>query len=94
MSSIPPAARQGAIQRLLQRLNLRFPGLFVLLLVVTLVDFVVPDFIPFVDEIILALLTALFALWKDRRAPAPPLHDAPPRLASGAPPRISGPDAR
>ena len=94
MSSIPSAARQGAIQKLLQRLNLRFPGLFVLLLVVTLLDLVVPDFIPFADEIVLALLTTLFALWKDRRAPAPPPEAATPRLGSGAPPRISRPDGR
>ncbi|HQP88848.1 MAG TPA: hypothetical protein PLL76_21545, partial [Thermoanaerobaculia bacterium] len=31
-------------------------------------DLVIPDFIPFVDEIILALLTMLFGLWKDRRS--------------------------
>lgn len=60
--------RRGIIGRLLGGLNLRFPGLFALLAAVFLVDLVVPDFIPFVDEIVLALLTAIFGLWKDRRA--------------------------
>ena len=35
-------------------------------------DLVVPDILPFVDEIFLALLTAIFGLWKDRRTPAAP----------------------
>ncbi len=60
--------RRGILQKLLGGLNLRFPGLFALLAVIFLVDLVVPDFIPFVDEIILAILTAIFGLWKDRRA--------------------------
>jgi len=59
----------GAIVRAFRRLGLRFPTLFVILLVVTLADFVVPDAIPFVDEIVLATLTAIFGLWKERRSP-------------------------
>jgi uncharacterized protein DUF6116 len=61
-------AVQGAVRRVVERLHLRFPGVFLLLLTITLIDFFVPDFIPFVDEIVLALLTVLFGLWKDRRA--------------------------
>ena len=60
----------GAIVRAFRRLGLRFPALFVILLIVTLADLVVPDPIPFVDEIVLASLTAIFGLWKERRAPA------------------------
>lgn len=59
--------RRGIIHKLLGGMNLRFPGLFALLAGVFFVDLVIPDFIPFVDEIILALLTMLFALWKERR---------------------------
>ena len=59
--------RRGIFQKLLGGLNLRFPGLFALLLVVTLLDFIVPDPIPFIDEIVLAILTMIFALWKERR---------------------------
>ena len=58
------------LTRLLARLNLRFPMLFLLLAAVTAADLVVPDLLPFVDEIFLALLTAIFGLWKDRRTPA------------------------
>lgn len=59
----------GALVRAFRRLGLRFPALFVILLTVTLADFLIPDVIPFVDEIVLASLTAIFGLWKDRRAP-------------------------
>lgn len=79
--------RRGIIHKLLGGLNLRFPGLFALLAAVFLFDLVIPDFLPFVDEIILALLTMIFALWKERRAPivttatgAPPLPPAAPPL--------------
>ena len=58
------------LTRLLARLNLRFPMLFLLLAAVTAADLVVPDILPFVDEIVLALLTAIFGLWRNRRAPA------------------------
>ena len=61
----------GAIVGAFRRLGLRFPALFVILLTVTLADLVVPDIIPFVDEIVLASLTAIFGLWRDRRSPAP-----------------------
>jgi hypothetical protein len=53
--------------RLLQHLNLRFPTLVLVLGILTLTDFVIPDFIPFIDEIGLALLTVLFGMWKNRR---------------------------
>jgi hypothetical protein len=59
--------RQGFFDRTLGRMNLRFPGLFGLFCGLMLLDFLVPDFIPFVDEVALTLLTALFALWKKRR---------------------------
>lgn len=58
------------LTRLLARLNLRFPMLFLLLAAVTAADLVVPDLLPFVDEIFLALLTAIFGLWRDRRGKA------------------------
>lgn len=55
------------IGRLLNRLNLRFPTLFLVLGILTLLDVLVPDFVPFIDEIGLALLTLLFGMWKNRR---------------------------
>jgi hypothetical protein len=96
--SAPPAdpetlRRRGIIQRLLGGLNLRFPGLFLLFAVVFLVDFVVPDFIPFVDEVLFALLTMLFALWKERRA-APATSAGGPPLPPAAPPLPPPPEGR
>lgn len=71
-----PAPRRIA-ERVLDRLNLRFPALFLILLSVTVGDLLVPDFLPFVDEIVLALLTTLVGLWRRdrvarRQTPPPP----------------------
>ncbi|MBS0227224.1 MAG: hypothetical protein JSS23_00870 [Proteobacteria bacterium] len=44
--------------------KLSFPRLFVLTAVLFLVDLLIPDFIPFVDEILLGLGTLLLARWK------------------------------
>ena len=71
----------GAFAKVFQRLGLRFPALFLILLTVTLADLAIPDIIPFVDEIILAALTAIFGLWKERRAPAGPVRDSNPTRA-------------
>jgi hypothetical protein len=38
---------------------------------VTVADLLIPDVLPFVDEIVLALLTAIFGLWRERREPTP-----------------------
>jgi len=47
--------------------RLRFPKLFGITLAVLIVDVLVPDLIPFLDEILLALVTALLGSWKRRR---------------------------
>ncbi len=67
MIRAPSPSRVSFFGLLLRRLGLRFPGLFVLLAILTLADFVLPDPLPFVDELGLALLTLLLGLWKDRR---------------------------
>ena len=64
--------RTSIAARLLRRFNLRFPGLFLILGLLTVADLLIPDFIPYADEIGLALLTLLLGMWKDRRTPAPP----------------------
>lgn len=61
------ADRVSLLGRLVQRLNLRFPSLFLLFALLTVADFIVPDVIPLADEIGLALLTLLFGMWKERR---------------------------
>jgi hypothetical protein len=55
------------LARLIGHLNLRFPTLFAFFALLTVLDLVVPDPIPLVDELGLALLTLLLALWRDRR---------------------------
>jgi hypothetical protein len=67
MFAFSPVDRVSLLGRVLQRLNLRFPSLFVLFAFLTLADLIVPDAIPLADEIGLALLTLLLGMWKDRR---------------------------
>jgi Family of unknown function (DUF6116) len=54
--------------------RLRFPRLLALTAALFLFDLVIPDLIPFVDEILLALLTLLLGRWKKRlpETPEPP----------------------
>ncbi len=49
--------------------KLRFPTLFKVVLGLFVLDFITPDFIPFVDEILLGLSAALLAAWKKRKDP-------------------------
>jgi hypothetical protein len=51
--------------------KLRFPRLLALTAGLFLVDLVVPDFIPFADEILLALATLVLSRWKKQREPQP-----------------------
>ena len=55
--------RVSLMGRLLRRMNLRFPTLFLLFAVLTVLDLLIPDFIPFVDEFGLALITFILGLW-------------------------------
>ena len=47
--------------------RLRFPTLFILMALLFVVDLLVPDFIPFVDEIILGLVTVMLGLMREKR---------------------------
>lgn len=49
--------------------KLRYPTLFKLTAALFLLTLVIPDPIPFVEEILLALGTLLLANWKNRKAP-------------------------
>jgi hypothetical protein len=44
--------------------RLRFPHLFLLTGVLFAADMVIPDGLPFLDEIFLGLMTMLFAAWR------------------------------
>lgn len=48
--------------------NLRYPQLFTLTAALFVVDLIVPDMVPFVDEILLGLLTVLLGRLKRRGA--------------------------
>ena len=85
------------VQRFLPRL--RYPWLFLILGGLFLVDLVIPDPIPLVDELMLAMLTFLAATLTSRKDEVPPPRDVTPpeeedRLSPGdrpgsesAPPR-------
>jgi hypothetical protein len=62
-----PSTRVSVASRLLKNLNLRFPTLVLILGLLTLADILIPDPIPFIDEIGLAILTILFGMWKNRK---------------------------
>ncbi|MEF8719967.1 MAG: DUF6116 family protein [Candidatus Accumulibacter necessarius] len=51
--------------------KLRFPALFAITAVLFIVDFFIPDVIPFIDEIMLGLSAALLGIWKKRKEPGP-----------------------
>jgi len=68
---------------LMSRLGrLRFPYLFGLTALVFLGDVLLPDLIPFVDEILLGLLTILFGAWRKKRHETPPGEEGPTAGAS------------
>ncbi len=58
--------------------KLRFPALFGITAVLFILDLLIPDFIPFVDEILLGLGAALLGNWKKRKGP-PSTRDTPGR---------------
>lgn len=78
-----PGLGAGAVERAASRL--KFPQLFGVFLALFLIDLVVPDLVPFVDEILLGLGTALFGLWRERataaEAPKPPEKNVTPPKA-------------
>ena len=65
------AARPMLLGWLVSRLaQLRFPKLFAITAALFVLDFLVPDAIPFADEILLGLATALLGSWRSRKAAA------------------------
>lgn len=66
--------------------RLRFPWLFVITATVFVIDLVVPDVLPFVDELLLGLATLVLAAWRKRKREYR-THDDP-----GAAPGDAGPE--
>lgn len=50
--------------------KLRYPTLFKITATLFALTLVLPDAVPFIDEILLGLGTLLLANWKNRKAPA------------------------
>jgi hypothetical protein len=77
---------RGVIPALMARFaaRLRFPQLFAFTGTLFLLDMVIPDLIPFADELMLGLLTLMLGTWKKRvpaetdDLPKPPLKDITP----------------
>lgn len=66
--------------------RLSFPRLFLLAAALWAVDMVVPDFVPFIDELLLGIATLLLASFRKRKAPE--VHAAKPTQATNDVPRI------
>ena len=47
--------------------QLKFRNLFLIIISLFVIDLFVPDFMPFIDEIILGLLAIILANWKKER---------------------------
>ena len=62
-----PNPMLAPLMRWLGRLS--YPRLFLVAAGLFVVDLVVPDVIPFADELLLGLGTLLLANWKQRKAP-------------------------
>jgi hypothetical protein len=79
-------APKGLVGALVARYatRLRFPQLFAFIGTLFLLDMLIPDLIPFMDEMMLGLLTLLLGMWrKDSPAtegdlPKPPTKDITP----------------
>lgn len=72
-------ATQGFIESFASRL--RYPQLFFAVAVLFVIDLVIPDAIPFADEVMLGLLTVLLGRLRKPEAPEepPPMKDVTPR---------------
>ena len=55
--------------------RLKFPRLLALVVLLFLVDLVIPDFIPFIDEIILGLMAAILACLREKTKGEPEALD-------------------
>ena len=77
-------APQGLVGALLARYagRLRFPQLFAFTGTLFLLDMLIPDLIPFMDEMMLGLLTVLLGMWRKEtptdELPKPPSKDITP----------------
>lgn len=76
MNTAKKSSLTALVHRFLPRL--RYPYLFLVLGSLFLIDLVVPDPIPLVDELLLAVLTFIAATFTTRSEPDPPPKDITP----------------
>jgi hypothetical protein len=60
--------------------RMRYPHLFVLLVVLLGLDLIIPDVVPLIDELMLAVLTVLVGTWRRPEEDAEPPPPPPPAL--------------
>jgi hypothetical protein len=80
-------APKGLVGALVARyaMRLRFPQLFAFTGTLFLLDMLIPDLIPFMDEMMLGLLTLLLGMWRkdspvaEEELPKPPTKDITPQ---------------
>jgi hypothetical protein len=65
--------------------RLRFPQLFLLTAALFVVDLLIPDLIPFADEMLLGLLAVLFGMWRQRPGVAGPAMKGEPAMKDVTP---------
>lgn len=53
--------------------RLRFPTLFLITVGLFVFDVLIPDLVPFADELLLGLSALLLSTWKKERDPKPPI---------------------
>ena len=76
--------RAGIIRRFASRL--KFPQLFFLVSALFVLDWFVPDPIPFIDEAILGLTAVALGMWRERRDDkATPMKNITPKRDDEAP---------
>ena len=82
-----PKPTRSPVQEIVGSLvgRLKYPWVFGLLAAIFVVDTIVPDPLPFVDEIMLALLTFLVGTWRTRGKVPPEVVEVSPS-APGRPP--------
>jgi hypothetical protein len=78
--SVPRATLFSLVSRYAQ--GLRFPQLFLLTLTLFILDLLIPDLIPFADELLLGLATLLLGSWKQQRETKRRTTSDPRRAAS------------
>ena len=78
-TSIGKDQRQGVIRQFLS--GLRFPQLFLLLVVLFTVDMVTPDPIFLIDEAIFGVLAVMLGMWRKRNEREPEMKNITPEKA-------------